>query len=64
MYTHICCVIASRPICSKPVFPSKRSKVSWGHAKLQTTLIYLHVKSPAPETTSPLDLMPTPPFKS
>ncbi|MBK9579427.1 MAG: tyrosine-type recombinase/integrase [Fibrobacteres bacterium] len=35
-----------------------------GHAKLQTTLIYLHVKSPAPETTSPLDLMPTPPFKS
>ncbi|HNY32512.1 MAG TPA: tyrosine-type recombinase/integrase [Fibrobacteria bacterium] len=27
-----------------------------GHARLQTTLIYLHVRSPVPQTTSPLDL--------
>lgn len=43
--------------------PIQTIQTQLGHARLQTTLIYMHVKSPVPENTSPLDLLSTSPFR-
>lgn len=40
--------------------PIQQIQEQLGHARLETTLIYLHVKSPAEHARSPLDLEPRP----